>query len=225
MTRCSCDGRHAFQGQRALVTGANGGLGHAVVEELLKRGVARVYAASRSGGDIANPRVVPLRLDITDAGAIAQARLIASDITLLVNNAGVNANQPLLGAPDLAAARVEMETNYFGTLAMCREFAPLLRAHGGGTIVNVLSAAARLALPAMGSLCASKAAALHMTQCLRAELCGTGISVVSFLPGALDTRMSSHLTVPKASVQDAAAALLDGLCEGLAEISFGVPAI
>lgn len=211
-----------FRGQRALVTGANGGLGLALVQALLDRGVACVYAASRSGQSFADPRVVPLRLDITDSAAVERARQCAGDVTLLVNNAGANANQPLLGATDMAGARQEMETNYFGTLAMCRAFAPQLRAQGGGTIVNVLSTAARLALPAMGSLCASKAAALHMTQCLRAELRSSGIDVVSFLPGALDTRMSRHLTVPKGRVEDAARALLDGLCEGLAEIPFGV---
>ncbi len=224
MSRCSCGGRHAFQGQRALVTGANGGLGRALVEALLGRGVCKVYAASRSGEAFPHPRVVPLQLDITDAQSVAQARAAAPDVTLLLNNAGVNASLPLLGAADMAAARAEIETNYLGTLAMCRAFAPLMRAQGGGTIANVLSAAARLALPGMGSLCASKAAALHMTQCLRAELKGSGVSVVAFLPGALDTRMSSHLAIRKASVTDAAATLLDGLCEGLDEILFPVAA-
>ena len=87
-----------------------------------------------------------------------------------MNNAGINHHQGVLAATDLEAARAEMETNYFGTLAMCRAFAPVLKANGGGAVINMLSILARVNLPAMGSLCASKAAALSLTQCVRAEL-------------------------------------------------------
>jgi NAD(P)-dependent dehydrogenase (short-subunit alcohol dehydrogenase family) len=203
------------------VTGASRGLGFELVAALLRRGASKVYAASRTGSAWADPRVVPLALDITDAEQVGRAADVARDVVLLINNAGVNHNRSLFGAPDLQSARAEMETNYFGTLSMCRAFAPVLARNGGGAIVNVLSAAAHVGMPAMGSLCASKAAALRMTECVRAELAPQHTFVAAFLPSALDTEMTRGLDVPKEKPQEAAAALLDGLAEGMEEIWFG----
>lgn len=221
MSRGGCAPRGGFGGVTALVTGSNRGLGRELVAALLRRGAARVYAASRTGDDCwQDPRVVALPLDITDGAQVSRAARRARDLTLLVNNAGVNARSSLLGAPDLAGARAEMETNYFGTLAMCRAFAPVLAGNGGGAIVNVLSLAANRSIPPMGSLCASKAAALRLTECVRAELAAQRTFVAAFLPGALDTDMTQGQDIPKARPADAAAALLDGLLEGIEDIAF-----
>jgi NAD(P)-dependent dehydrogenase (short-subunit alcohol dehydrogenase family) len=118
-------------------------------------------------------------------------------------------------------AREEMEVNYFGTLAMCRAFAPVLKANGGGAIVNVLSVLARVGLPLMGSLCASKAASLSLTQCVRAELAGQGTRVVAAMPGAIDTRMTANFPPPKMPPADAAREILDAFEAGDEEIYAG----
>jgi NAD(P)-dependent dehydrogenase (short-subunit alcohol dehydrogenase family) len=222
VSRSHCSTRDGLRGVTALVTGANRGLGREIVSSLLRRGVGKVYAAARAPeGNWGDRRVVPLALDITDPAQVARAARHGHDVTLLVNNAGVNRNSAFLGAPDAAAARAEMETNYFGTLAMCRAFTPVLARNGGGCIVNVLSVAAQLGIPAMGSLCASKAAALRLTECVRAEVAHQNTFVAAFLPSALDTDMTRGLDVPKERPADAAAALLDGLAEGMEEIWFG----
>jgi NAD(P)-dependent dehydrogenase (short-subunit alcohol dehydrogenase family) len=221
VSRSGCSERDGLRGTVALVTGANRGLGRALVDALLRRGVGKVYAASRKGEAWADRRVAALCLDVTDPAQVAAAAQAAGDTVLLINNAGVNRNRSLLAAPDFEAARAEMETNYFGTLAMCRTFAPVLRRNGGGCIVHVLSVAAHVGLPAMGSLCASKAAALRLTECVRAELAGQRTFVASFLPSALDTDMTRGLELQKEAPEDAASALLDGLAEGLEDIWFG----
>lgn len=206
----------------ALITGAGRGLGREFVTQLAARGVRKVYAGARRTQDLATltevyPRqVMPLRLDVTDSGHVGQAAQDCSDVTLLINNAGVNAVQGLLASRDVAAVRTEMETNYFGLLAMCRAFAPVLAANGGGTIVNILSILARVNLPLMGSLCASKAAALSLTQGLRAELASQGTRVIGVLPGAIDTDMSRDFPPPKARAADVVSAVLDAL-EGAAD--------
>jgi len=142
----------------------------------------------------------------------------ARDVTLLVNNAGINFNQAFTSAAAMANARAEMETNYLGPLRLCRAFAPILRRNGGGTIVNMLSILAHMNLPMMGSLCASKAAALSLTQALRAELASQGTRVLGVLPGAVDTDMTRGLTIPKLAPETVAAAVIDGLRRGLEEI-------
>jgi len=210
-----------------LLTGANGGLGQALAADLVSRGAAKLYVCARSFAAAEEVAVsvgavaIPLQLDITDASAIAKATAAAPDITLLINNAAVNHNIALLKAPDLAMAREEMEVNYFGTLSMCRAFAPVLKANGGGAIVNVLSVLARVGLPLMGSLCASKAASLSLTQCVRAELAGQGTRVVAAMPGAIDTRMTANFPPPKMPPADAAREILDAFEAGDEEIYAG----
>jgi len=165
-------GRGAMQiaGKVVLVTGANRGVGRAFVEALAARGAAKIYAGARDPARLAdlaarfNGKVEPVKLDITSVAEIAAARAKCRDVALLINNAGINLQAGLIGAADLGAARAEIETNYLGPLAMCRAFAPVLKANGGGVIVNMLSIAARVNLPMYGSLSASKAAALSMTQ-------------------------------------------------------------
>ncbi|MES2532215.1 MAG: SDR family oxidoreductase [Pseudomonadota bacterium] len=208
----------------ALVTGANRGLGREFVQQLLAAGAAKVYAAARDTAALddlaaANPgRVVVLSLDITQPAQVAAAVAACADATLLINNAGVNRGQGFIAAPGLDDAQAEITTNYLGTLAMCRAFAPQL---AGGAIVNVLSILAKVTLPAMGSLCASKAAALRMTEGVRAELAAQGTLVVAVMTGAIDTDMSRDFQGPKSSPADVVGATLAGLQSGDEEVYVG----
>jgi len=124
-----------------LITGANRGICRAFVEGFAAAGAGKIYAAARDPATIDDPRVEPVRLDITDDAQVAAASALCGDVSVLVNNAGVLTSSPLLQAASMTAARLEMETNYFGMLAMCRAFAPVLRRQGGGALVNILSAA------------------------------------------------------------------------------------
>lgn len=211
-----------IQDSVALVTGTNRGIGRAIVEALLAAGAARVYAAARDPAKVAGlaaasaGRVRPVALDVTDHDRVAAAARECGDVGLLVNNAGVNGNTGLIAAPDLADARREMECNYFGTLAMCRAFAPVLKANGGGCIVNMASITARVNLPFMGSLSASKAALLSLSQGVRAELAAQGTRVVVVMPGATDTDMTAVFPPPKMPPSQVARALVEAV-EGDAE--------
>ncbi|CAN5513324.1 SDR family oxidoreductase [soil metagenome] len=208
----------------ALVTGANRGLGREFVQQLLAAGATKVYAAARDTAALddlaaANPgRVVVLALDITQPAQVAAAVAACADATLLINNAGVNRGQGFIAAPGLDDALAEITTNYLGTLAMCRAFAPQL---AGGAIVNVLSILAKVTLPAMGSLCASKAAALRMTEGVRAELAAQSTLVLAVMTGAIDTDMSRDFQGPKSSPADVGGATLAGLQAGDEEVYVG----
>jgi NAD(P)-dependent dehydrogenase (short-subunit alcohol dehydrogenase family) len=163
-------------------------------------------------------KVVPLKLDITQPGDIAAAAAACRDVTLLVNNAGINRQAGFVAASDLDAARAAIETNYFGPFSMCRAFAPILSANGGGAIINMLSILARVALPMYGSLCASKAAALSLTQGVRGELAKQGTLVVAVMPGAVDTKMERNFPPPKLPPAEAARAALDGVERSIEEV-------
>ena len=207
----------------ALVTGANRGIGEQFVKALRAAGAKRIYAGARDPASLRvdaadRESIVPLGIDVTRAADVAAAAARCRDVTLLVNNAGVNFNTPLMGIAALDNARAEIETNYFGTLAMCRAFAPVLKANGGGTIVNMLSILARVNLPLMGSLCASKAAALSMTQGVRAELRAQGTRVIGVMPGAVETRMTEMLPPPKMNPADVAKAALAAVEQGVEDV-------
>ena len=208
----------------ALVTGANRGLGRELVQQLLSAGARKVYAAARDPATLqelvrAHPgRIEAVTLDITSAEQVAAARARCADVTLLINNAGINRGAGFIAAATPADARAEIETNYLGTLAMCRAFAPQL---GGGAIVNVLSILAKVTLPAMGSLCASKAAGLRMTEGVRAELAAQRTQVLAVMTGAVDTDMSRGFQGPKSSTAEVAAAVLAGLQRGDEEVYVG----
>lgn len=169
-----------LEGTVALVTGAKRGMGQTTAKALLAAGVAKIYVADvdeitqEELAALDPARAVLLHLDITKHDHAAAAARRYSDISILINNAGVNRGSSLLKAAALDAARAEMEVNYFGTLDMCRAFAPVLKKNGGGAIVNMLSVLARMPYAVMGSYCASKAALLSLTYSMRAELAAQG---------------------------------------------------
>ncbi len=206
----------SLKGAVALVTGANRGIGAAFVSGLLDAGAQRVYAAARNPLTLAalvqsDARVVPITLDITDDTSVQEAATRLGDVNLVVNNAGILRGGRLIAAADLSAARQEMEVNYFGLLRMSRAFAPILASHGGGTLINVLSILARMANPAGGGYSASKAAALSLTQAVRAELQGQGTRVIGVLPGYVDTAMAEGVTAPKIQPSEVVRATFDAL--------------
>lgn len=206
----------SLNGAVALVTGANRGIGAAFVTGLLDAGALRVYAAVRNPQTLAmlvqsDDRVVPITLDISDDTSVQEAATRLVDVNLVVNNAGALLGARLLAASDLAAARQEMEVNYFGLLRMCRAFAPILATNGGGTLINVLSILSRMANPAGGGYSASKAAALSLTQSVRAELQAQGTRVIGVMPGFVDTDMASGVNAPKIQPSDVVSATFDAL--------------
>lgn len=209
-------------GAVSLVTGANGGLGQAYIEALLAAGAAKVYAAARRPDSVvvsAPGRVVPIALDVTDERSVAAAAAVATDVTLVINNAGVALNYGgFVTAGNTAAARQEMEVNYFGTWWVSRAFAPVLKANSGGAFANVLSILALVTAPIIGTYSASKAAALALTRSLRAELAAQGTQVIAVLPGTIDTPMSKDYPDPKVSVAEVAALTLRAIEEGISKV-------
>ena len=202
----------------ALVTGANRGLGLAFSRELVRRGAVRVYGAARHPDQVTESAVTPVGLDITDQDQVAAVAARCSDVSLLVNNAGVMRASTFTGAPNLDAARAEMETNYFGTLAMCRAFAPVLAANGGGAIVNMLSVTSFYNNPFNSSYGASKAAGWSLTNGIRLELHHQGTLVVAVHAGFIDTDMAALASGPKDSPEDVVRQALDAVESGQVEV-------
>ena len=204
-----------------LITGATGAIATALIAALTARGARKIYAAARNASALAAAdRLAPLRMDVTSDDDVNKAAAAATDITLLINNAGVNHNTAFLLAADLSIAREEFECNYLAPLRITRAFAPALIANNGA-VLNILTILARVNLPLMGSYCASKAAALSLTQGLRAELRPKGVRAAAALPGAVDTRMTAGLPIPKMSPADAATEILDGFERGEEETYVG----
>ena len=198
-------------GSVALVTGANRGLGQVYARELVSRGAARVYGAARNAAAVTEPGVTPIQLDITDPDRVAQVAEECTDVSLLVNNAGILKYSTFLGAPDLDSARAEMETNYFGTLRMCRAFAPVLKANRGGAIVNMLSVTSFYTNPFNASYGASKAAGWSLTNGVRLELHHQGTLVVAVHAGFIDTDMAALTNAPKVSPESVAQQVFDAV--------------
>lgn len=207
-------------GSVALVTGANRGLGAAFCRVLLERGASKVYAGARDPGSITTDGVVPIRLDITSPTDVAAAAASCSDVTLLVNNAGISTVTAALAGDtlDLDGGRREFETNVFGTLSMSRAFAPVLGANGGGAMVNVLSVLSWFTFPATAMYCASKAASWSLTNSLRLDLQRQNTQVLALHVGLMDTDMAAGLDVPKSSPYDVAGQALDGVMTGAFEV-------
>jgi NAD(P)-dependent dehydrogenase (short-subunit alcohol dehydrogenase family) len=172
-----------------------------------------VYAAARNPDAVDLPGATPLRLDITDPGSVAAAAAAAGDVTVLVNNAGSGTGAGLLDG-DPADIRLEMETHFFGTLAVTRAFAPIVAANGGGAVLNVLSVLSWIHLPSSGAYNAAKA----LTNALRLELAPQGITTTALHVGYMDTDMVAHLDVPKSDPAAIAALALDGVRDGALEV-------
>jgi NAD(P)-dependent dehydrogenase (short-subunit alcohol dehydrogenase family) len=205
-----------IEGSTALVTGANRGLGRHFAEELLARG-ASVYAGARDPGSVDLPGVTPVALDITDPVSVAAAAAATGDVTLLINNAGSSTGAGLLDGP-LADVELEMNTHFFGTLAVTRAFAPQLAAGGGGAILNVLSALSWISFPASGAYCAAKSAEWSLTNATRQQLAGQGTQVTALHVGYMDTDLVRRITAPKSDPALVAKLALDGLEAGQAEV-------
>jgi NAD(P)-dependent dehydrogenase (short-subunit alcohol dehydrogenase family) len=213
-------------GTTALVTGANRGIGRALVEALLARGASKVYATARKLDTLPDlvaagkGRIVPLQLDVIKPDETRAAAAAAPDVRLLVNNAGVLAKfgGELTDAAWLTAARDEFDVNVFGLLSVTQAFVPVLAHRPGSTVVNLGSVAGFVNFLAVTSYSASKAAVHSLTQAIRAHLRPLGIYVAGVYPGPIDTEMARSFDVDKTSPAVAAHAILDGLEAGREEI-------
>lgn len=214
---------HRFQNANVLVTGANRGLGSALVQAALDASAKRVYATARDPRSLehwlrmAPDRVTALQLDVTDAASIEAAARRAPDVDILINNAGVLASFDILTSKpeDLL---LDFSTNALGVVATAKAFLPALSRNGQGALVNVLSIVSLASMPALGGYSAAKAAAYSFTQGLRPELGRRGVSVHAVLPGPVDTDMVRDMPMQKTSAQVVAQAIVDGVNAGLPEI-------
>jgi NAD(P)-dependent dehydrogenase (short-subunit alcohol dehydrogenase family) len=201
-------------GRTVLITGANRGLGQALVEEALRRGARRVYAGTRQELSHPDERVVPLRLDITDSAHIAAAAKTVEELDVLINNAGVAS---YAGLGDRAELERQLAVNFFGPYDVSQAF----RGHltkSRGTVVNVLSTVAVAAVPVIPGYSISKAAAYSLTQVMRATLAPEGVRVHAVIAGPIDTDMSKDVDVPKSERAAVAQAILDGVAEGTEDV-------
>lgn len=199
-----------------LVSGANRGIGAAVVRELLKAGVSKVYAGARHPASLPNfgdKRVVPLQLDVTSDTSVKAAAEAAKDIDVLVNNAGTAAfNDWMTATRDVIDA--DMNTNFYGTLRVIRAFAPHFVSRGAGTIANVISIVGLASVPTLAGYSASKAALQSLTQGLRGTLKKSGVSVIGIYPGPIDTDLAKNIPLEKATPEHAAVNIVRGLENG-----------
>ena len=201
-----------------LVTGANRGIGLAFAQALLARGARKVYAAARNPASVTLPGVEALQLDVTNPQEIADAVKKASDVTLVINNAGIAQPGGFLAADSEAVTRRIFETNVFGVLAMSKAFAPVLKANGGGALLNVLSVASWVNGGELAAYSASKSAAWSLTNALRHELAAQHTQVLGLHMAYVDTDLTRGFEVPKSSAEDIVQRALDGLEEGADEV-------
>ena len=199
-----------IQNKTVLITGANRGIGRALVEEALKRGAKRVYAATRQPFTHSDGRVTPLTLDVTNTAQIQDAVEKVETLEILINNAGVDLHNDL---SDRANLERHLAVNLFGTYGVSQAFLPLL-ARSQGAIVNVLSLAALASVPFTPAYSVSKAAAFSLTQSLRALWAGQGVKVHAVFAGPVDTDMTRYLDIPKFSPKSVARGIFEGLQKG-----------
>ena len=197
-----------------LITGANRGIGRALVDEALRRGAKRVYAGTRGPLQIAEKRVMPLTLDVTSTSQIQQAVSEIDSLDLLINNAGIAIYDDL---SNIGMVEKHLAVNLLGPLRMAQAFLPMLK-RSKGAIVNNLSLAGLAALPLIPSYSISKAAAFNMSQSLRALLAADGVAVHSAVLGPIDTDMNRGFEIPKAPTESAARGIFDGLERGEEDI-------
>jgi NAD(P)-dependent dehydrogenase (short-subunit alcohol dehydrogenase family) len=204
-----------LEGAVVLVTGGNRGIGKAIVDDLLTRGVQKVYATARKPQPSTDPRVVTLPLEVTDQASIDALVAAAPDVTVLINNAGGSSPDTYLDAP-LEAIREVFEINFFGPLNLTRAFVPVIERNGGGHILNAHSALSWVARH--GAYSATKAALWLQSNSLRLELLDRGIGVTGLHMGYVDTDMTTAVGGPKENPADIAKAALDGIETGAYEV-------
>lgn len=197
-----------------LITGANRGIGRALVNEALRRGAKRVYAGTRGALTIADERVTPLTLDVTNASHIQRAAEKLDTLDVLINNAGIALYDDLSNPESLEQ---QLAVNLFGPFNVTRVFLPHLK-RSKGAIVNNLSLAALAALPMIPGYSISKAAAFNMTQSLRALLAADGVTVHAVVIGPTDTDMTRGFEIPKSSVETTAQGIFQGFEKGEEDI-------
>ncbi|MEM9102653.1 MAG: SDR family NAD(P)-dependent oxidoreductase [Pseudomonadota bacterium] len=205
-----------------LITGANRGIGLALVEKSLEKGAAKVYATYRSADNLSvlknlGDKVVPIHLDLANTTSVHQLSESVPSLNILINNAGI------FSAPDLLEdteqqLRNDFETNFFGTLAVTKALLPALKSESSAAIASVSSVAGLAAMPSFGGYSASKAAVHSMTQAIRGKLKNENISVHGIYPGPVATRMTENMDMETAPVQDVAKNILDGIEQGVEEI-------
>jgi len=205
-----------IEGKTALVTGANRGLGRHLAQQLRDRG-AKVYAAARNPASVDLDGVTPITLDVTDPASVEAAAATAYDVSILVNNAGSSTRAALLGG-DLADIRLEMDTHFFGTLAVSRAFAPQLAEHEESAILNILSVLSWVSIPRSGAYSAAKSAAWSLTNSLRQELAPQGTRVAALHVGYMDTDMTRGIDAAKSDPAEIARIAIEGIETGKAEI-------
>ena len=203
-----------IENKTVLITGANRGIGRALVEEALRRGAKKVYAGTRGPWQHSDKRVTPLILDVTKSAQIERAVGEIDTLDVLINNAGISIYDDL-SKPEVIEQHLKV--NLFGPLNVTRAFLPLLK-RSNGAIVNNISTVALAALPIIPGYSISKAAALSMTQSLRALLAGQDVTVHAILTGPVDTDMTRGIDYPKASPESVAVAIFDGVEKGEEEI-------
>lgn len=215
---------YSILGKTALVTGANRGIGEALVKALLAQGAKCIYAAGRNLDNLAPlvslaPTViVPFQLDVTNAGDIANAAKVISELDVLINNAGIATGSTFSGEASLNIAIDEMATNYFGPINLTHALLPVLHKSNGAAVINISSIAGISNFPILGPYSASKAAVHSFTQGLRAELRKANIAVVGVYPGPVDTRMAEGLEMDKATPADVANVILSSLENGIEDV-------
>jgi NAD(P)-dependent dehydrogenase (short-subunit alcohol dehydrogenase family) len=203
-----------IEGRAAMVSGANRGLGKAYADALLAAGAAKVYAGARDVSLITDKRLIPVKLDITAPSDVAAAAKTCEDVSILINNAGIMLMSPMLADTSDQALRREMEVNVYGTLAMIRAFAPILAGNGGGAIANMLSIVSWFVFPLNATYCASKHAALAVSDAARIQLKSQSTHVLGVYAGLIDTEMASGYDQPKTSPQQVAERTLEGIRQG-----------
>jgi NAD(P)-dependent dehydrogenase (short-subunit alcohol dehydrogenase family) len=213
-----------IRGSVCFVTGSNRGIGRAIVEELIKRGAAKVYASARNTATLkelvnaSGGKVVAVPLDVTNEAQILAAAKIAPDTQILFNNAGIVYYTGIISAADTKSARAQMEVNYFGLMNMTRAFAPILAKNGGGIMVNISSIGGLVGIPALGTYGATKAAIHSLTQSVRGELSAQGTRLIGVYPGVIDTDMTAGLPFEKETPQQVAREILKGIESGAEEV-------
>jgi NAD(P)-dependent dehydrogenase (short-subunit alcohol dehydrogenase family) len=205
-----------LDGQTALVTGANRGLGRHLAQQLRDRG-ATVYAGARNPAAVDLDGVTPITIDITDPASVAGAAHSIGNASIVINNAGSSTGTSLLTG-ELDDVRLEMDTHFYGTLSVTRAFAPQLGQHDHSAVLNVLSVLSWISFPAVGAYCAAKSAAWSLTNALRQELAGQGTRVAALHVGYMDTDMARNVDAPKADPADIARIALDGIAGDAYEI-------